>query len=163
MDVEVSVSAPPPASVDGSKPHTPSTLSHTPFAEICDQVAFLAVPLCQEAPKIRTYWHDLESIAWAIFYILATYRRGWRIENSAIAGWWEGNWDTISSAKKSFLTESSDWGALFAEPFAESLGVDPGPLRECMTAWCNRLSKTKRLEAEFMLSTLSKAETAYGE
>lgn len=128
--------------------------------EVCDQVAFLSTKLCQEEPRIRTYVHDLESIAWSVFFIICSYRRGWRIDNSSIAGWWKNDWEGIRSRKTDFVHQEGI-EATFAIEFARSLGVDPAPLCECVRGWCARLDSSSDLDAEFMLSTLAKALEAY--
>ena len=125
-------------------------------------VATLPLSRCMDDPPAHQFQHELESFIWSIFFIQSGFRYGRRILNSDLEKWYVGHWESIAVAKRRFLEKGRDC-ATFAGQFAESLGVDPRPLKACSQLLVQMIlnSEAEPLDAVRIISTLQKARDAY--
>ena len=123
-------------------------------------VATLSLNRCMDDPPAHQFQHELESFIWSIFFIQSGFRCGRRVLNSDLEKWYVGDWGSIEDAKYRFLEQGTDNAA---GHFAESLGVDPQPLKDCSKLLAEMLinSESEQLDAVHILSTLHAARNTY--
>ena len=123
-------------------------------------VATLPLDRCTDQPPVHRFQHELESFIWSVLFIQTAFRSGRRIINSDVEKWYLGDWKLVIDGKGRFLKKAAD-DAMSAGQFAESLGVDPQPLKTCASALAVMLIDLRQLDAERIFAVLQEALDAY--